>query len=42
MWGIDMNKDELISVLTMITNYSYAYLKSLSREELQDMYEKRS
>jgi hypothetical protein len=37
--GIEMTKDELISILEMITRYSYEYLKSLSLEELQKIYE---
>jgi hypothetical protein len=36
--GIEMTKDELISILEMITHYSYEYLKSLSLEELQKIY----
>lgn len=34
-----MTKQELISVLEMITNYSYEYLKSLDEEELQKIYD---
>lgn len=34
-----MTKQELISVLEMITNYSYEYLKSLEEEELQKIYD---
>jgi hypothetical protein len=36
-----MTKAELISVLEMITAYSYEYLKSLPLEELQQMYDER-
>lgn len=36
-----MTKDELITVLEMITKYSYEYLKSLSVEDLQKLYEDR-
>lgn len=34
-----MTKQELISVLELITNYSYEYLKSLDEEELQKIYD---
>lgn len=34
-----MEKQELISVLELITNYSYEYLKSLDEEELQKLYD---
>lgn len=37
-----MNRDEMISVLEMITNYSYHYLKSLTTEQLQKLYEDRA
>ena len=36
-----MNQDQLISYLEEITNYSFEYLKSLTLEELQKIYEKR-
>jgi uncharacterized protein YktA (UPF0223 family) len=39
---IDMTRDEMISVLEMITRYSYAYLKSLSDEKLKKLYEERA
>lgn len=34
-----MTSDELRSVLEMITNYSFDYLQSLSREQLLKIYE---
>lgn len=37
-----MSKDELISVLEMITKFSYEYLKSLSKEELEKIYKERA
>lgn len=37
-----MTKDELISVLEMITKFSYEYLKSLSKEELEKLYKERA
>jgi hypothetical protein len=36
-----MVKDELITILEMTTKYSYEYLKSLTVEKLQGMYEER-
>lgn len=37
-----MTKDELISVLEMITKFSYEYLKSLSIEELEKLHKERA
>lgn len=37
-----MTKDEYISVLEMITKFSYEYLKSLSKEELEKIYRERA
>jgi hypothetical protein len=34
-------RDAMISVLEMRTNYSYAYLKSLSDEQLEKLYKER-
>lgn len=34
-----MTKHELVSVLEMITNYSYEYLQSLDREQLQKIFD---
>lgn len=39
---IDMTKDQLISELEERTDYDYIYLKTLSREKLQEMYEERA
>lgn len=36
-----MTKDELVSVLEMITLFSYEYLKSLPIEKLEQIYEER-
>ncbi|CAM3732349.1 hypothetical protein MEZE111188_05730 [Mesobacillus zeae] len=36
-----MEKDELISILSMITSYSYEYLKSLEPDKLQEIYDDR-
>lgn len=36
-----MTRDEMISVLEMISNYSYEYLKSLSPEALKKLYEEK-
>lgn len=37
-----MSRDELVSLLEMITNYSYHYLKSLTTEQLRKLYEERA
>lgn len=37
-----MLRDEMISVLAMITNYSYEYLKTLEPEKLKKLYEERA
>lgn len=37
-----MNKDELIAVLEMITRYSHEYLRSLDKEQLEQMLKERS
>jgi hypothetical protein len=34
-----MTSDELRSILCMTTNYSYAYLQSLTKEELEKIYQ---
>lgn len=34
-----MTKDELVFLLEMITNYSFEYLQTLDREQLQKIYE---
>lgn len=34
-------KLNMIGVLEMVTGYSYEYLKSLSDEQLEDLYKKR-
>jgi hypothetical protein len=34
-----MSSDELRSLLTMITNYSFEYLQSLNKEQLEKIYE---
>lgn len=34
-----MTRTELISILEMITNYSYEYLRSMTLEQLQKLYE---
>lgn len=36
-----MTKDELIFILEFRTQFSYEYLKSLSVEQLQKLYEER-
>jgi len=36
-----MTRDEMISVLTILTDYSYEYLKSLSPEALKKLYEEK-
>jgi len=36
-----MSRDEMISILEMVTNYSYEYLKSLSPEALKKLYEEK-
>jgi hypothetical protein len=37
-----MNSDELRSLLTMITQYSFEYLQSLNKEQLQRIYEEKT
>ena len=37
-----MTKQELITVLELVTNYSYEYLKTLPIEKLQELYEERA
>jgi len=34
-----MSSDELRSILAMITNYSFEYLQSLNKEQLEKIYE---
>jgi hypothetical protein len=34
-----MSSDELRSILSMITDYSFEYLQSLNKEQLQKIYE---
>ncbi|MEH7251912.1 hypothetical protein V7111_07280 [Neobacillus niacini] len=34
-----MSSDELRSILAMITHYSFEYLQSLNKEQLQKIYE---
>jgi hypothetical protein len=36
---INMSSDELRSVLSMITQYSFEYLQSLNKEQLLKIYE---
>ncbi|MGX1430776.1 hypothetical protein ACUXCC_002014 [Cytobacillus horneckiae] len=36
-----MTKDELVFLLEMITNYSFEYLQTLDREQLQKIYEEK-
>lgn len=36
-----MNRAELISLLELISNYSLEYLKTLSTEKLQQIYEEK-
>lgn len=36
-----MTTDEMISILTMKTNYSFEYLQSLSREEIKKLYKEK-
>jgi hypothetical protein len=34
-----MSSDELRSILAMLTNYSFEYLQTLNKEQLQKIYE---
>jgi hypothetical protein len=36
-----MTADEMIAVLTMVTGYSYEYLKSLTYEELERLFKEK-
>jgi hypothetical protein len=38
---IKMTRDEKTSVLCMVTRFSFEYLQSLSKEELNKLYEER-
>lgn len=37
-----MSRDEMISVLCMVTGYSYEYLKSLTLEQVELLYKERA
>lgn len=37
-----MTSDELRTILEMITNYSFDYLQSLNKEQLQKIYEEKT
>jgi hypothetical protein len=37
-----MTSDELRAVLELITNFSFDYLQSLNKEQLQKLYEERT
>jgi hypothetical protein len=37
-----MNNDELRSLLAMITNYSFEYLQTLNKEQLEKIYKEKT
>jgi hypothetical protein len=37
-----MSSDELRSILAMITNYSFEYLQSLNKEQLEKIYKEKT
>lgn len=39
--GINMTSDELRTILELTTKYSFDYLQSLSKEQLQKIYEEK-
>jgi hypothetical protein len=39
---IDMSSDEMRAILKMVTGYSFEYLQSLSKEQIEKLYQERA